>query len=190
MDYAGTLTELNETLDDTGNVTFTPEQKNRALTKAWNDPYVVKTVWDTSTSFNQNSYQYAIPSGMTTVKDIYISSSNTTMDFPVPIDGDMWEVIDGNIQFVGANIIPQGWTLYLKGNKKLDSTSDSLETTNLQEYVIALAAYNCITALKYKKVNLFLKNDTTLSELIALGRDLGVEVKDLRAKLQKDYEMA
>lgn len=189
MDYNETLDELNATLDDTEDVTFTPEQKQRALTKAWNDSHVVKTVWDTTLTFDQNTYQYTVPTALTTVKDIYISTSNTTMDFPEPIDSDMWEVIDGNIQFVGANIIPQGWTLYCKGNKKI-TVDDTLDTTNLQEYVIALAGYNCLTALSYKKVNLFLKNDTTLSELIGLRRELGAEVKELRAKLQKDYEMA
>lgn len=48
MDYSDTYDELNITLGDNDDVTFTPEEKARALKKAWNDPYVVKVVWDST----------------------------------------------------------------------------------------------------------------------------------------------
>ena len=130
---------------------------------------------------------------MTTVTDIYLSpSNNTTSDFPESISPDLYEIVDGYIQFrnLANSIIPSGWTLYLKGNYKYDYTADTLPTDNLQEYVIALGSYNTLTLLTYAKVNLFLKNDTTLSELIALKRELKQEVLELRGKLQRSYEGA
>lgn len=192
MDYDATLDELNIILGDTGNVTFTPEEKQRALTKAWKDPYVVKTDWDASLTFDTSTYQYTMPSSLTTVKDIYLSASNSSSDFPEKISSDLWEVVDGNIQFKpGANsVIPDGNTLYLKGNYKLDPDTDTLPTPGLEEYVLALAGSNTIDLLKYKKANLFLKNDTSMSELIALGRDFKLDVKEARNRLQREYESA
>lgn len=57
MTFNETKEELDITLGDSEDVTFTPEEKTRALTKAWNDPYVVKTVWDTTTTFDSSNYQ-------------------------------------------------------------------------------------------------------------------------------------
>lgn len=192
MTYAETYAEMNITLSDSDDVTFTPEEKGRALQRAWKDSYVVKRIWDDTLTFTQGTYQYTIPATLTTVTDIYLSPSNSTSDFPDPISQDLWEVVDGDIQFKGLanSIIPTGWTLYLKGNYKFDYTADTLDSPNLEEYVIALGAYNTLSVLAYKKVNLFLKNDTTLSELIALKRDLKQEVLELRAKLQRSYEGA
>lgn len=189
MDFDDSLDALNIQLGDTGDVTFTSDEKTRALTKAWNDSYVTKTVWDTTLTMLSGTYQYDIPDGLTTVKDIYISVSNSTSDNPEPIASDLWEVVDGNIQFSPkATFIPVNYTLYLKGNYKLDPEIDTLDTVNLQEYVLAMAGSNTITLLKYKKANLFLKNDTSVSELVALGREFQREAKEYRLYLQKDYE--
>lgn len=190
MDYDSTYDEMNQTLDDSGDVTFTPERKARALQKAWKDSYVVKTVWDTTVTFDSNTYRYTVPTSMDTVKGIYISAGNSSDSFPQPIDAALWEVVDGYIQFKpqANNYIPDGYTLYIKGNYKYDYTADTLPTDTLQEYVIALGAYNTLTLLTYSKVNLFLKNDTTLSELIALKRELKQDVLELRGKLQREFQ--
>ena len=55
MDFNTTLEELNITLGDTDNVTFTQEEKIRALRKAWNDPYVVDVVYDSSLVFSRTA---------------------------------------------------------------------------------------------------------------------------------------
>lgn len=190
MDYQDTLDQLNITLGDTGDVTFTPEEKARALQKAWNDSYVVDVTWDSSKTFSSTTYQYALPSGMKTVKDIYISPTNDSSSAPSKIDASLYEVVDGNIQFKNnaLAVIPEGYTLYIKGGQKLDHTSDTLTSTNMQEYVIALAGYNTLMLLGFKKANLFLKNDTTMGELIALKRDLKDDVRELRAKLHREFE--
>lgn len=190
MTFDETLDELNTTIGDTGDITFTPEDKTRALTKAWKDGYVVKTVWDSTLTFTIGTYQYAKPVSITTVKDIYISTSNNTAtDPPTKIDKSLWEVVDGNIHFREAayGLIPTGTTLYVKGNYKL-TTDDTLPTSELEEYVIALAGYNTLTVLTFKKANLFLKNDTSLSELIALRRELRQEVMEYRASQVREFE--
>lgn len=192
MDYQNTYDQMNITLDDTGDVTFSPERKARSMQKAWKDAYVVKKVWDETLTFTQGVFSYAIPASMTTVTDISLSPSNSSSDAPTFISQDLWEVVDGNIRFKNRanSIIPTGYTLYLQGNYKYDYTADTLPTDALQEYVIALGAYNTLTMLTYSKVNLFLKNDTTLSELIALKRELKQEVLELRGKLQRSFEGA
>ena len=188
MDFTDTKNELNIILGDSGDVTFTNEEKERALKKAWNDPYVVKTVWDTSLSFTSGTYQYEIPSTMTTVKDIAISRSNSATDFPQPIDSDLWDVVDGQIQFANNYIVPTGYTFYVKGVYKLDWNFDTLDTPSMQEYVLSNAGYQTLTLLTHKKANLFLKNDTTMGELIGLKRELRNDMKEARLNLQREYE--
>lgn len=192
MDFQETLDELNITLGDTENVTFTPEEKTRALRKAWNDSYVVDTVFDDTGSFTAGTYNYALPAGMTTISDVFISPSNSTSNAPTTIDSNYYEVSGGNLRFRNDASVytSSGYGYTVKGYKKLDPDSDTLDTPNLQEYVIALAGFNTLTALGFKKANLFLKNDTTMAELISLRRELEQEVIRLRGKLQRSFESA
>lgn len=190
MDFDDTLEEMNITLGDSDNVTFTPEEKQRALQKAWNDQWVTNEVWDTSLSFDMSSYQYAKPGTITTVTGIYIRPTGGTDSEPANIGRSLWSVVGSNIQFSSGanNIIPQGFGLFLKGRKKLSYATDTITDTTVQEYVIALGAYNTVTQLMYKKANLFLKNDTTMAELIAMKRELAGDVARLRGQLQTDFQ--
>lgn len=190
MDFATVLEQLNIQLGDTGDITFTPEEKTRALTKAWNDSYVVKEVWDTL-AFVASTFSYPVPTSMDTVKDIYTRRGNSTGDAPETLSADLWEVIAGTIQFKNGSswILTDGYTYYIKGNKKLTVT-DTLDTVNLQEYVLATAGFNTLTLLGYKKANLFLKNDLTMAELIGLRGQLDTERKELRSKLARSWENA
>jgi hypothetical protein len=190
MDYQDTLDELNTTLNDNDNVTFTPEQKARALKKAWNDSFVVETVYDTTTTWANATWSYAVPIAMTTVKDILMPRS--TLDAPEGVTSDAYEVSGGSIHFnpMAQRIFTVGDRLTIKGNKKLSWENDTLDTPALQEYVIALAGYNTLTLLSFQKANLFIKNDTSMSELIALRRELFNEVREYRSRLEKSYESA
>jgi hypothetical protein len=191
MDFADTLAELNITLGDSDDVTFTPEEKTRALQKAWKDPYVVKRVVDSTQTFTLGVNRQALPATLTTITGISLSpSNNLSADFPSYIDSDLYDVVDGYIVWknLANSIIPTGYTLYLVGNYKYDYTSDTITNTNMQEYIIALAGVNTLTALGYKKANLFLKNDLTMSELIALRRELAQEVIRLRGGLTRSFE--
>lgn len=191
MDFNTAKAQLNTILGDSGNITFTDAEKTRALTKAWNDSFVVNTVWDSSLSYAQGTYQYTLPTTLTTVKDIYLSPVGESNPFPEPISNDLWDLVAGNIQFSlsADSIINNGATLYLKGNYKL-TTNDTLGTVGLQEYVLSLAGYNTLTMLSHKKANLFVKNDITMGELLSLRQQLMVDIKDARTRLLKEYESA
>lgn len=190
MDFNDTLDELNITLGDSDNVTFTPEEKIRALRKAWNDNFVVSTIWDDSVTFSSATADYTLPDTITSVKGIYISASNSSDNLPDPIDSGLWQVNGTTLSFSNRTkqIVPNGYSFKIKGVYKLDYDSDTLDTKSLQEYVIALAGYNTLGLLGFKKANLFLKNDTSMGELIALKRDLKDDVRELRAKLQRSFE--
>ena len=191
MNFDDALDELNTILGDSNDVTFTSSEKERALTKAWNDAFVVEPVWDSSKTYTSGTYQYALPDDLMVIKEIYISPAGDTSPFPDPLDSSLWEVVAGNIQFrpMADNIIPNGYKLYLKGSLKL-TVDDPIETANLQEYVLSLAGVDTLKLLAFKKANLFLKNDTSMAELIALRRELQADVVDGRRKLQKEWESA
>lgn len=191
MDYATAQTTLNVILGDSADTTFSTSEKQRALTRAWNDSMVVNPAWDTSLTYTTGTYQYALPSTLTTLKDIYISTTGTSDPFPEPIDNSLWEVVNGNIQFSprADYVIPSTYTLYLKGNYKL-TTSDSISKVNMQEYVLALAGVYTLTMLAHKKANLFTKNDVTMAELIGLKRELQNDAERFKMNLQREFESA
>lgn len=191
LTFANALTELNTVIGDSSDVTFSTSEKQRALTKAWNDAYVVNEVWDTTLTYASGTYQYTKPATVTSIQDIYLAPTGSSQPFPEPIDSDMWELVNGKIQFNGQadRIIPHGYTLYVKGHYKL-TTSDSIADANMQEYVLAIAGVETLKLLTHKKANLFTKNDTTVSELIAIKRELQQDVVDLRRKLRRSWESA
>lgn len=180
---------LNIMIGDGSDVTFTTAEKERALTRAWNDGYVVNEVWSDSLTYIVGTYQYTLPTELTTVKDIYISPTGASSPFPEPIDSSLWELVDGDIQFNSRadSIIPTGYALYIKGHYKL-TISDSINDTNMQEYVLALAGVETLKLLGFKKANLFTKNDVTMSELIGLRRELQQDVIGLRRNLRRSWE--
>lgn len=186
MDFQDTIDAMNITLGDTDDITFTPEEKIRAMTKAWNDPWVVADVWNTAGSFSASSYQTALPSGVTVVKDIGVKP--TTSDFPTSVASSYWNVVGSNIQWSDAARygLTDGTGLYILGTKKL-TVADTLSTEDLQEYVIALGSLNTLTLLGYKKANLFLKNDVSMAELITLKRELQADVERMRARFAKTF---
>lgn len=188
MDYSQTEDELNIILGDSEDVTFTPEEKQRALDRAWNDPYVCRTVVDESLTYATDTFDYALPDTLTTVKDVYYTTSTT--DAPELMPASEWEVIDGRIYFRRGNTgyIPDGTTLVLKGSYKLDPEVDTLDTAGEQEYVLALAGANTLTLLTHKKANLFLKNDVSMAELIALKREFQNDVREARMRMQRNFE--
>lgn len=187
MNNSALKTELNIRLDDTDNFAFTSEEKDSILTEATNDPYAVSIVWDESLTFTEGTWQYAVPATITNVRDIYVKASSN--DDPEPI-ALKWEVVDGNIQFKGrSRIIPNGYTLYLKGNYKY-TTSDTVSEVRVQEYILNLAQLLALNKLGIKKVLKFLKNDTSVSEIISLQRELERKVSQHRNSIQKEFQAA
>lgn len=188
MDFNSFLAKLNIALGDSDNFTYTPEEKTRALTEAFNDPYAVTNTWNTTLSFTTGTYQYALPTGTTTVRDIYIKADNS-QDYPEKIDSGLWEVVGSNIQFMpGSDVIPQGYALYVRGANKI-GVADTVTDVALQEYILTVAQFRCLKLLGNKKINRFLKNDTTVAELITLKRDLEQDMMAYRRRLPTQYQV-
>lgn len=189
MDFAAALVELNTLLNDTDNFTFTTDQKTQALKNAWNDSDVVTPVWDGSIIFSVNTYQYAVPTTMTTVKDIYLE--RYTGAFPEPIATELWEIVAGNIQFLhnAHLVIPDSYQLWIKGGYKL-TTSDDLPTVALQNYVISKAGYLTLRQLAYMKGLRFLRNDTTMSDIVNLRNQMRDDMQMWRLQLQREFQAA
>ena len=184
MDKAAFLDELNVRTGDSDNFTFTEEEKNSAITRAMNDDHVVNEVWDSSLVYSSGTYEYAYPAGVSVVNDILYQSS--TYENPNPIDSDMWTTVDGSIHFRGRNTFSDGTGLLVRGLYKYTDT-DTINETNLKEYVLANAQLILYTTLLNKRNFRFLKNDTTVSEIVATKRELEREVADYRRKLPKYY---
>lgn len=191
LTYTDAQTTLNTILGDSTDITFSSSEKQRALTKAWNDSYVCNEVFDTSLTYATGTYQYTRPATLSSIQDIYVSVTGTSSPFPDPIDNSLWEEVNGKIQFnwKADSIIPNGYILYIKGKYKL-TTSDSIADANMQEYVLALAGVYTLNMLTHKKVNLFTKNKVTVSELIAVKRELERDVIELRRRIRTTWESA
>lgn len=191
MDFDELKTELNIRLGDTDNFALTSETKASNLTEAINDADVVTEVWDESLTFTPTTYQYVKPNGVDRLTEIYIRRTNASDSEPEPIDGKYWEIVDGKIHFKsGANdAIPSGYTLYIKGKTKY-TTSDTITEINVQEFVLNLAQLHCLTALLLRKTFKFLKNDATVSEIVATKRELERKVAQYRQRLPRAFEGA
>lgn len=186
MTFAEGLSELDILLGDSDDFTFTPEEKTRALTEAWRDRYVVTPASATQT-YSNTTRAYTF-SGLTAIRELQYSTADA---WERPLSSDMWELIDGivYIDYDHRYSIPDGATLTAIGRLKLDTGNDIPDTdTNLIEYVLVLAHYNTLKLLGAKKTNRFIKNDTNMNEIIALRRDLQLDIQQKRQSLARNYE--
>lgn len=125
---------------------------------------MVNRVWDSSLVYASGTWQYTIPSSLTTITGLYYQSD--TGSYPRRIAPETFEIINGQIKFNTKiqNVLSDGMTIYAKGNYKLAST-DSLTTTIQVNYVINLAAELLLNNLVLKRAFQFLRNDTTMSDI-------------------------
>jgi len=186
MDFSTALTNLNIDLNDTDNFTFTQEEKERALTEAWNDTYNTAQVWDESTTYDQSTYTYAVPSGVDIVKDIYYKELST--DFPAIVTSDAYDIVNGNIYITPEYryYFQQGSTLVVKGVHQ-QTVADNL-ASDRQEYILKLAHYNTLRRLGAQKANKFLKNDTSMAEIVALRQTLERDIAVMRRRYNSGSE--
>lgn len=125
---------------------------------------MVKEVWDGSLSFTSGTYEYTVPATVTTVRDLYYQRTST--DPKEKISPGLYDVVAGTIRFLEytQDWLDDNYTLYIKGWYKL-SSSDSLTTTNLVNYVLWHAAEILLSNLMFKKAFYFLKTDTTMADV-------------------------
>jgi hypothetical protein len=190
MDATAFLNELNIRLGDTDNFTFSTEEKTSAVTEAINDQYVVEEVLDSSLTYANGTWQYAVPSGVTVVQELLMNISQDS-GAPDRISNEAWEVVGNtiNIDYRYRDTLRDGRTLYIKGLNKPDNT-DTITNKGLQEYVLALALYNTLKTLTNKKMNRFLKNDTTMAELINVRGLMWRDVEEYRKRVRRQYVSA
>lgn len=179
MDFSTALSTLNTELGDSDNFALTAAEKTRALTRAWNDTYVVEETWDTSLTYDNTTQQYTLPTGVNAVISLGQDPDADSFSAEIPKDG--FNIIAGKIHVLDSfrQLLDHNKTLYLHGWKKL-TTSDSITDADLQEYVLMLAQHYCNNLLMNKKTFKFLKNDTTMAELVARNNQLREEVREYR----------
>ena len=182
MNFAAFLTALNLILGDTNNFALSTDQKTQNLTTAFQDQYAILPVWDNSLTFSINAYQYAIPSDITSISDVYLERD--VSQFPEYIGRDLWEVIGSNLQFnnMAHWTIPDTYPLWLKGYYKV-KTTDTINDVALQNYILALAGWISLRNLTYTKINSFLRNDTTVQELIATRKEMYSDLLEYRRQI-------
>lgn len=179
MDFSTGLTTLNTELDDADNFTFTAAEKTRALTRAWNDPFVVEETYDSSLTYNNTTQQYTLPTGVKNV--MAIGQDFDTDGFVTEISSDGFNVIGGKLHIHDKyrDVLDNSKTIYLWGWKKL-TTSDSITDAELQEYVLKVAQFHILGILQNKAVNRFLKNDVSISELLNTREQLRRDIVEYR----------
>lgn len=186
MQLADFITQLNISLSNTAGFAFNNDEITRILENAYNDKYACLPVWDDSLNFDITQYQYQLPGTLTTVSAVYIERTSTNL--PVEISANLWEVVNGQLQFSdrAAQSIPNGFQLFLRGKYKV-TTDDGIDDVGLQEYILALAAYNALQLLLLKKINVFLRNDTTVSDIIAAKREFYTDMVRWRQQVGAEF---
>lgn len=187
LNFANAITQLKLMTNQMGLFTFTDDQITQAITQAWQDSYVVNIVWDSSLSYVIGTWQYPIPGVLNTVREIYLLKNSTS--YPEKISPDLYEIVNGNIQFFPQvqNFLTDTYQLYLKGNYKL-TISDSLLSDNMINYVLSNAAYILLGQLLFMKVFVFLRNDTTLADIINSRKEMQNQMLMYRQMLAREFE--
>lgn len=186
MEFADFLNQLNLMLGDVSNFALSIDEKTENLTVAMSDQYCLTEVWDNSLVYSVNTYQYAVPGDMDVVWDIYLSRDQDL--FPEPISTDLWEQIAGNIQFTPSSQwkIPDQYALWVKGGHHV-TINDTVTDTTIQNYILSLAGWVCLRNLAYTKLLSFLRNDSTIPDIINLRKEMYADVQMYRTQLQTRF---
>jgi hypothetical protein len=189
LTQAAALTQLKLYTSQTANFTFTDDELTQALQAAWNDPYVVNVAWDSSISYSAGTWQYAIPATLSTIRGLYFKLDSN--DYPRPISPDVYEIVNGEIQFRPTiqTILNDTMTIYAKGTYKLTS-SDSLTTNAQVNYVINLAAQILLNQLLLKRAFQFLRNDTTTADIVRSLQAIQGNVLRYKQAILREFEEA
>jgi hypothetical protein len=192
MNLAALLVELNMRLGDTDNFAFTSDEKTSVITECINDDAVINPVKDTSLTFTDTVFEYTIPATMNVVTEVAVNNSGSTNVPADAVSSDLWEVNGSTLRFKNnpsASIL-NGVTIELRGYYKYIS-SDTITQTAVQEFILTLAHYKCLRMYGVKKSFKFVKNDTSISEIVGMRRELERDVQRARARLQaRGFESA
>lgn len=186
MEFSDFVTALQNLIGDKLSQ-LTIDQYNQAVTSAFNDAWASEPVFDNSLVFTNTAWQYALPATLTTVGSVYIERS--TSQFPEPISSDLWEVIDGNLQFNnrGRIVLDNTYPLWIKGRYKV-KTTDTVTDPGLQEYIQALSGWFALRNLAYARAFSFLVNDTTMQDIANIKNQVMQEVMTWRSQLVNEFQ--
>lgn len=189
LTFTNAFTQLKIMTTQTANFTFTDDELTQALTTAWQDSFVGNVVWDTSLSYTAGTYQYTLPSTVTTVRELYYVASGSSVDYPQKISQDLYEIVNGKLQFfqIMQNFVGTSAPLYIKGWYKL-TTSDSLVTDTLINYVLSNGAYILLRSLMLKRTFVFLRNDTTMQDIRLARDDMRTDMLTYKQHLLREFE--
>jgi hypothetical protein len=161
-------TRLSVLIRDPTNSTWSQIEVGEALAEAVdNDQWLLQKRRDTTLTSIAGQSIYPLPSGFVSVDEMAIDFYND--GFGLPIDRTSWDTDDDNIYFQRrVKNLPAGHTLIITGLYKLTSTD--VIPPRYQNYVLHLAAISLLEMLTFSKTGKFLKNDTTMAEIMqAIG---------------------
>lgn len=187
MNFANGLIQLKLLTSQVANFTFTDDEITQALTTAWQDQFVVNPVWDSSIVYQIGTWQYPVPATIDNIKEVYIKRN--TDQYPEKISQDLYEIVNGQLQVANKAqlFLDNSYVFYLKGNYKL-TTSDSLQTDNQINYVLANAAFILLRQLSLKAAFVFLRNDISMVDIIRAKNDMQNDVIRYRQALSREFE--
>lgn len=157
MTKAALTTLLGTKVRDTANAVWTTTEMSDAIDEALRE--VPNIVEDSSLTAVVSTQEYTIPSTIDVVKDVRIASGT----IKVKIDPNSWEQVGTTLRFDVSP--PLAGVITLKGTKLMTSTDDIPEPK--VNFVLYSAVYKLWDLLAHKYASGFLKNDVTLSEIMA-----------------------
>lgn len=179
------LARMNTQLRDPADNAFSEAEKLEALTQAVEDDYVYVITEDSTLTTVYHRRQYTqLDSSYTSILDAGIDLEG--FGFPKPLPGEAYTFVDGNLNITNRfKELPAGKKLYLTVAKKL-TINDEIPDSHVG-YVLNLAVANCAQFLVNIKLNRFLKNDTTMAELVQAINAAQSKAQTLRRTLQNKY---
>lgn len=159
------LTRLKTMLRDPSDKTFTLAEKNEALKQAIDDdPFVFTIERDDSTTIVAGTNNYDLASNFQELTQLLVDIRSD--GFPIPMSPSGYRVINGSIWIERDHRnLPDGKKLIQVGKHKLHTT-DSIPDY-LAGYIIHTAAAYLLELLLSDKTGRFLKNDTSMAEIMA-----------------------
>lgn len=176
------LARFNTRMRDTADRTFTSSEKDEFYASALDDQYTSTVTRDTSLSTVANQASYNLPTGFTDNVTEFGYDVNGD-GFPYFLDRTSFDVMGGVLTLDREHRgLPSGKTIHLIGMKKL-TASDSVPDY-LVPYIIELMSIEAFETLKSGLTTRFLKNDITMSEIIASLNTHRQRAAELRSTLQ------
>ena len=166
MTFTDLLTRLNRELRDSDNNTFTEEEKVEALTRAVEDDAVCAVEIDTSNLFTMGTRDYPISDEIRQIYRMQLIGSSGAL---TPFDNGGYSFVANTLTVDEkyVNSIPTGTTMRIEWARKLDVGDDIPDY--LVPYVLNMGIYYTTEVLASGKVNRFLRNDVSLSEIQTRG---------------------